>query len=395
MINVAMISPLPAETGAIPESGVSGYAHSLVSHMPPTVAINLIAQKVVRPMVEVQGLRLSRSWRPGPHAAMDIVSALRRLDVDLIHLQHEFRLYGGTFPTAAVVEFLRRDPRIHAPVVTTLHGVVPMSDIDEDFLRRYEIPGIPLFARKAIHIAHRSVRDLSSLTIVHHQYFKEILINDYGFDRSSIEVVLPGTLSKGTLDEKANFEPSEKTSKAKNVLVFGFLTSYKLPEIVVEVANAMKGEPIHFTFCVSRNPRATSKAYLERYKSVKKSVLALGEHATWSGYVRDEEVSQYFDNADLLVLPYVDCISVSAVASMANAHGVKICFSEPLSPLFPTSNLMFELTVPSLKSAIANGLDENGPNPIDLPGLVSWNDTASRTISLWQEILDRRGERSR
>jgi glycosyltransferase involved in cell wall biosynthesis len=387
-----MISPMPAVSGAIPESGVSGYSHSLVTHMPPTVTIDVIAQKSTEPVEGADGLRVLHSWRPGLHAANDIMSALRPVDVDLIHLQHEFRLFGGTFATAAVVECLRRSRRINVPIATTLHGVVPMSDIDATFLRRYEIPGTPRLAQRAIHLAHRSVRELSSLTIVHHPYFKEILVNDYGFERSSIEVVLPGVLSNKALinDSDAESSLAEKTGAIKNVLVFGFLTSYKLPEIVVEVANAMQDAQVHFTFCVSRNPRAVSKSYLERYETVKKSVLALGDRATWSGYVPDDEVPKFFENADLLVLPYVDCISVSAVASLANAHGVKICLSEPLRPLFPSSKLVFDLTVTSLAAAISSGLERDIANPNILPELVSWNETAQQTTSLWQKILTRR-----
>jgi glycosyltransferase involved in cell wall biosynthesis len=387
-----MISPLPAVSGAIPESGVSGYALSLVSHMPPSVTIDVIAQKSAEPVINTPGLRILRSWRPGAHAAKDILSALRPIDFDLIHLQHEFRLFGGTFPTAAVVEYLRRSRRLKVPIISTLHGVVPMSEIDSDFLRRYDIPGKPLLAQRAIHLAHRSVRELSSMTIVHHPYFKEVLVEDYGFNKTSIEVVLPGTLSNNGLEKASNshssFAPKERS--VKNVLVFGFLTSYKLPELVVDVATAMQNAPVHFTICVSKNPRAESRSYLERYESLRKSVLALGDKATWSSYVPDEEVPNFFENADLLVLPYVDCISVSAVASMANAHGVKICFSAPLRLLFPSSNLEFELTVPSLAAAITKGLDGDNVNPGNLPELVSWEDTARQTASLWQEIVTRR-----
>jgi glycosyltransferase involved in cell wall biosynthesis len=230
------------------------------------------------------------------------------------------------------------------------------------------------------------------MTIVHHPYFKEVLVEDYGFNKTSIEVVLPGTLSNNGLEKASNshssFAPKERS--VKNVLVFGFLTSYKLPELVVDVATAMQNAPVHFTICVSKNPRAESRSYLERYESLRKSVLALGDKATWSSYVPDEEVPNFFENADLLVLPYVDCISVSAVASMANAHGVKICFSAPLRLLFPSSNLEFELTVPSLAAAITKGLDGDNVNPGNLPELVSWEDTARQTASLWQEIVTRR-----
>jgi len=203
-----MISPLPAVSGAIPESGVSGYALSLVSHMPPSVTIDVIAQKSAEPVINTPGLRILRSWRPGAHAAKDILSALRPIDFDLIHLQHEFRLFGGTFPTAAVVEYLRRSRRLKVPIISTLHGVVPMSEIDSDFLRRYDIPGKPLLAQRAIHLAHRSVRELSSMTIVHHPYFKEVLVEDYGFNKTSIEVVLPGTLSNNGLEKASNSHSS-------------------------------------------------------------------------------------------------------------------------------------------------------------------------------------------
>ena|GEM_PF-4335428 len=391
MIKVAVVSPFPTISRVSPESGVAGYSFTLARHLPPSAAVDVIAQRSAELMTASPNLNILRSWRPGFLAANDITSSLAVIDVDLIHLQHEFRLFGGVVPTAAVIEALRFRRSVAVPVVVTLHGVIPVSEISKDFLRRSHVRGAPQLARLAVHAALRSIKKLSAITIVHNQYFKDVLVADYRFKESLISVIPPGVPN---ISERRRLSISAvdavEIGSAKNVLVFGFLTSYKRPELVVDTAVAMKDELVRFTFCVSANPRTNSKAYLARYESLKNSVLALGEKATWSGFIPDDEVPQLFENADLLVLPYVDCVSVSAVASLAISHGVKICYSAPLSPIFPSSDLKFELSVASLAVAIKKGIELDGGVPERETGLISWNETAQRTLALWEANATRR-----
>jgi len=71
-------------------------------------------------------------------------------------------------------------------------------------------------------------------------------------------------------------------------LVFGFLASYKLPELVVAAARRMKDCDVRFAFCVGFNRRARTRRYRRRYEALHRAVAELGEQASWCGYIPDE-----------------------------------------------------------------------------------------------------------
>ncbi len=387
-----MVSPLPAEAGANPEAAVADYMLSLVRHLQPTVSVDIIAQQSAKSLNKENHISVSRSWQPGIFAAKDIVNTLSKTDASLIHLQHEFRIFGDVLSTGAVVEMLRRSRKIKIPVVTTLHAVVPISGVTREFLERTEIPLYPKLAQKAFQVAFRSVRLLSAATVVHHQLFKDILVSDYNFDKSSVEVIPLGvsSLANSGVDVSGKVSTVSGDPLTKNVLFFGYLASYKQPELLVQAARILSDAPIHFTFCVSENPRTPSKAYQDRYRALRNSVIELGDKATWSGYVPDEEVPRFFEDADLLILPYVDCISVSAVAALAYSHGAAICHSAPLNKLFPTSNLEFQLTPSSLAEVIIRGPKKASVNSGGGGSLPTWSDSAIKTETLWRYVLSSR-----
>jgi glycosyltransferase involved in cell wall biosynthesis len=379
-LRIAVIGPAPAIPGLPPQSGVAPYTIDLLTHLPDTVDIALLAQLTTEVTMAASHIDVIPCWRPGWRAASDQIRWLKHESIDLIHVQHEFSLFGGLLATARVIEEIKRYSHKRVPVVTTLHSVIPKDQISGEFLRRNGLPPLPRLGRAALHAAFSSIRSLTSKSIVHHDYFKQALIDNYGFSGDKIEVIPIG--SKGHTSQS-----KDRSHRRLNILVFGFLTSYKLPELVVEAARTLSNEELTFTFSVAKNPRAMSRSYDARYEELERSVRAMGSTARWQGYILEEEIAPLFQDADILVLPYTECISVSAVAEIAREHGVAICHGAPLNPLFADSESSFELTAESLVRTLRRTLESLSrmqPSPMST---MPWGDAAQKILNMWQDAI--------
>lgn len=377
---IAVISPAPATPGTPPPSGVAAYAIELLEHLPKSACVTVLSQDTSKEWVHHSRIMVLPCWTPGWGAAVKLVESLKKIEVDLIHVQHEFSLYGNPIATMRVVRAIRRYSNKKIPVVTTLHSVVPEDKITATFLRKNGLPPFPLLGRFAFRRSVKEIRKLSAKVVVHHEFFRQVLVDDHRFSPESIRIIPIG--SRPNLNRKPAIYGG-----SINILVFGFLTSYKSPELVVSVAREMKLRDTTFRFSIAENPRARSKSYRDRYSELEKSVRELGTLASWQGFVPDEEVSSVFEMSDILVLPYTECISVSAVAELARQHGLIVCHSAPLNQLLGDSKYAFELTSESLTKALNNAINSRRQRWTQTSSVASWTQSAQLTFQLWQETL--------
>jgi 1,2-diacylglycerol 3-alpha-glucosyltransferase len=112
-------------------------------------------------------------WPESISLAKLIFNISTRLTPDIIHIQHEFGLYGSQ-RGVQVIELILRNKLVGIPVVTTLHTVY--EDFDEQ-------------AKTII----RLIISESSAIIVHEQYQKQILLDFFGTQwRHKIHVIHHG-----------------------------------------------------------------------------------------------------------------------------------------------------------------------------------------------------------
>jgi glycosyltransferase involved in cell wall biosynthesis len=231
----------------------------------------------------------------------------------------------------------------------------------------------------AFGIAYRAIAASSDLLIVHHQYFRQVLAQSYGIQSSKVVVIPHGAPdANGAHHRDAN--PSRR-----RILILGFLAGYKLPEILVEVAKMDAVPNATFDFCVGANPRIRDRAYLRRYGELERQVRGLGSRAIWHGYIPEDSLAATIDQADVVVLPYAECVSVGGVAALAQRSRTPICYSRPLRPLFGPGPLEFELDGPALADAIIRSFSA-GATPL-VSGFASWTDAARATEAVWSRLL--------
>lgn len=266
------------------------------------------------------------------------------------------------------------------PIVTTVHGVVDPSDVTNDLLARNGLPGTPRLARYAFRASYRAIAAASDKIVVHHDHFGRILQEKYEIPESKIQ-----TVPMGSNPTRKN---SHRQGHGKSVLVLGFLTGYKLPELVVELAESNLFAGGTFRFCVGMHPRLDNQRYLGRYRRLEKRVRRLDRRAEWLGYIPDEGLSSTLAQADILVLPYTECVSASGIAALAHAENLPICYSRPLRALFGPGPLEFDLSVESLAAALAQAsADPEGGGSKEI--FVSWKEAGATTERLWRLIIGR------
>jgi len=371
---IGMLTPVPSR--GEPLSGVAAYAASLTGATSEDVDLSLIVQRSAD--VEAwTGRSLAPSWTRSPALPLQVFRAVRERQLDLLHVQHEFNLYGGVLQSFLLTGVLAAVRRRGTKVVTTLHGIVDPADVDTDFLVANGLPHSVALARAGLASGYRTLCAASDIVIVHHEHFRQVLVTKYRVRSAKIAVVPLGTASRLVGVRRETGPPQ--------VLVLGFLTGYKRPEVVAEVAEACAMPGVVFRFCVGRNPVNTTDAYEQRYQGLERRIRALPGRATWSGYIPDDELEEAFLRARVLVLPYTECLSASAVASMALACGTTIVYSSALEPLFGPGPLQFDLERSSLEGAIGRAL-AGAANDV-VPFLASWDAVAEATESVWRDVL--------
>ena len=105
---------------------------------------------------------------------------------DVVHVQHEYNLlgwYGVPFFALYFVLFFSR-----AKVVTTMHTVLSQKE-------KFKGSILKTFLRKILYSAqNRVINWCSSKVVVHAEFFKEILIAEYGFSEDKIQIIPQGII---------------------------------------------------------------------------------------------------------------------------------------------------------------------------------------------------------
>jgi glycosyltransferase involved in cell wall biosynthesis len=341
------------------------------------VDVSVIAQATARPQL-LGNVRVVPTWTPDLRLLAQVHKALATINPDLLHVQHEFNLYGGLMQGALLTAALIVKHRLGTRTVTTIHGVVDPAEITPAFLTRNSLPGSVRLVRSGFRAAYSALDASSDLLVVHHEHFAHVLTRWYGIPQKKVTTIRPGAKLVATV-------PSNRGVADPEVLVLGFLTGYKLPELVVEVAESTALPRVRFRFCVGRNPRINDRAYSARYADLQQRVRALRGRAEWSGYIPDEELNAAFARASVLVLPYTECVSASAVAAAAQLSRTQICYSRALRPLFGSGPLEFDLSSPSLTDAISRALAGVTETPMNQ--FIPWSEAALLTENAWRRLL--------
>ena len=353
--------------------------------------------------VPSERLRVIRAWTRNSFLyPFQIFRALVREKPDIIHIQHEYLLFGrpqvsGVFPAFLfLLQFLCK------PIIITMHSVIPRTSLSTGFFTRYGLEGrFASLEKSATLIVTMFLGAFASRVVVHLKSAKKTLIECYKFAPEKIAVIPHG------ID---NFEGDVKQSDAKKklnlhgkriVLFFGFIRQSKGIEHLLEAMPtiASKCPDVALMIVGGYHPYLNdgNTDYLGQLKASVREMKLDDKVVFVSEFVRQEELPIYFTASDVGVFPYVeaDVLGTSgALWSMASYEKPVIVsnvgrFSEditdgengllvpPADPLSLAEAVVSVLSNPDLRQKISKNLGNKAKEN-------AWGNIAKKTISLYR-----------
>ncbi|MFB6144811.1 MAG: glycosyltransferase [Candidatus Aenigmatarchaeota archaeon] len=376
-LKAGMIStfPPPGEKHAAGMGGVASYTQNLVENLSGLVDSLTVFSN--NEGYEEEDYKVVESWKKGILYPLTNWLNIRDQDedFDIIHIQHEMFLYGGAL-SAAVFPLLALLLRLsRKKVIVTLHnGLISKEKIDTGFCQRHGMPEFPRLWRTGLHLYFRSIGLASNELIVHEEKFEQILEDDYGLPGEKLNVIPHG------VEEVENKEPIE--TEVPVILFFGYIAPYKGVETLIEVEEHL--DFAHRTIIAGgKHPDADEGNVYEEYYQEIKEKAENHDNIEMTGFVKEEEIGEYFRKADVVVLPYKDVFSSSGPLHLALAYQTMVIGSEDFNEVFFPDRDQAELISELQGLGRFNGLNQE--KNIQLP---SWSFISRKTFNLYKEISE-------
>jgi len=220
-MNMAMVATHP-----LTADGVSSYTRNLIQSLKQyNVQVTLFANNSKRSIDN--GKEIDTCWNRGIRYPWQIFRAIAKNCSQIIHIQHEFFLFGGIISAALFPLLLILIKLLRKPLVVTLHGVISPSMVDKEFLHINGMKGHPLVFKIGAIFLVRLITFFSDCVIVHERYFARTLETEYKCRKTKIHVI-----PHGIEENKRKLSPEKAKRKLglenkKLVLFFGYIAPYK------------------------------------------------------------------------------------------------------------------------------------------------------------------------
>ncbi len=260
----------------------------------------------------------------------------KAIDCDIVHIQHEFGFFGESLGTSLAVffEILRRLRILRKPVVVTFHSeptfVVSLLNIlgsgraAPRHLRRY----FQTLRWRRIAALFKEGR-INNRAIVHTKTSRLSFITS-GFSAKSLNVIPLGIVKRGEFHISNTFAKEKLGYPSDSILLslFGFISSYKGPEIAVKALTYL---PENYHLALIGRPHPEGKGdqavnlvlkLLGKYRQTLKNRVRI------TGFVDGETLDLYHAATDICLAPYRDVgLSSSAAITWALSSGKPVVAS--------------------------------------------------------------------
>lgn len=326
--------------------------------------------------------------------------ALRSCD-DIVHIQHEFFLYGYGFSAVYILLPLIILRFLHRKIVITMHQVFSTSKVNDQFVGNYFVSAR---ARKHLRLLIKIFFHLlglcASLIIVHLPHMKQILISDYHVNNKKIVVIPHGVreYTQISADEKNLAKKALGLTGRKVLLVFGFITPRKGLENVILAMHKLVQSYSDINLLIVGTVPQRAGIVGEKYLLSLKRMCAknkLNNNVRFVGFIQEDEIPTYFKAADALILPYLDSVSMSGTLKLAIAFQCPIVSTnlrfirEEAFLSGVTPHLVPPGDVVALTHAIENTLKKTSVPLVHAcmhSPTFAWKDAAMATSALYEAL---------
>lgn len=344
-MKICMVSTHPTSEG-----GVSSYTMNLVQSLREHgVDVIVFSNKPERRGLEEGGGSIYTCWNRGILYPFQIFKGLRiNRDVNLVHFEHEFFLYGGMVSSILFPILLVLVKLFSKPVVVTLHGVIPLSEVNKRFIEENELKGPLLLLKSGLVFLTKAIVFFSDAVIVHGRFFAEILRNEYKCPEDKIYVIPHGIKETATVVPQNEAKKRLGLEKEVIILFFGYIAKYKGIETLIEAFGQLAKKHPNWVLIIGggEHPRLCTNLRYKKYILwlKQKLFLAAPEQITFTGFIPKEVLSLYFSAADIMVFPYNTAISSSGPLAFSMSYGKPVIASDipSIRELIPFEECLFK-----------------------------------------------------
>lgn len=227
-----------------------------------------------------------------------LIGYLDRSDASVIHIQWlRFYVLEGVF----LPLFVRL---LGKKVIYTVHDILPR--LQESFINKLKF---------------KFIYKCPNQLIVHTNYIKGRLKNEFNIPETKIHVVVHGVYDRSKNEEVTHQNARDYfglSQSATVILFFGIIAKYKGFDILLKSLNGL-GERDDFQILVAGRVNADYKTELRNLIQKFNQVNVIPEIR----FIEDKEVEYCFKASDVTVLPYREA-SQSGVLFMSYAYGVPV-----------------------------------------------------------------------
>lgn len=370
-------------------------ANALLSNNKNTELVVLAEKQTCRTEYYENDVKVIRCWNRGFFYPIQIFRGILRHGhkLDVIHVQHEPVLYGSGLLIALFPVMLLLLKLLREPIVVTMHATIPLSKLNDTFMKENYLKTKPSVLRLGILIMTKLISYFADKVIVHEPYFGKVLVEEYGIAREKISIIPHGIEE---VKESINPEKAKEilgVKGKKTLLFFGYITNYKGLHILIDSFRYLTDKNLTLLVVGGENLRLQGKPKFERYvHSLKKRASHISNQIRFLGFVPEKMVPLCFSAADLMVLPYTTIMSTSGPLMQCIAYKRPFLLSEAFKDVINNIDVLFNNNSKDLAKKIEKSLSEeefkikSQRTAEILLQASSWSSVACKTANLYREV---------
>ena len=329
--------------------GVASYTKNLANSVPLSendyllIFANKIGGKTE--MYSEDGIRILRCWDKNALYPIQLIWNIfkERKNIDVIHIQHEYFLYGNALSASVFPLFLLLLKILRRPIIVTLHGIIPLLEFNKDFMEQNRIKGNVSILRYGIRFITKLISSFSNIIIVHDKHLKNALVDNYNVDTDKILVVPHG------IEEKTYVIPKKEAKRLlgvddKNILLFfGYISGYKGLETLISSFEFLDNDMFLLFIAGGGHPRMKDNQNYNMYINYLKDMARrISDNIIFTGFVPEDKIPFYFSAADLVILPYTIGMSSSGPLTFAITYNCPFLVSEAFKESIAMKEIIFK-----------------------------------------------------
>jgi len=399
-MNVCIISSYPP-----PPTGVATYTSKLCSALAGLgVKITVLSNTESSSRSKV---RVVRAWRENSVTyPLRVLGYVASGGFDIIHIQHEYWLYGRGFRSVMFPLLLLLLRLLKRPFVVTMHCVIPRMELSKDFFKRHRLgENMTVIKRLYVVLYNKLVCLFASKVFVHLNIARDVLINDYAFNPKKVATIPHGADFVGRRTDQEKAKKKLGLDGKYVLLIFGEIRRGKGIEYAINSMQGVLKETLPCILVVAgmHDPQISpeSAGYLEELTTLTRD-LRLESHIKFRTNLSDREVMLYFSATDVAIFPYIEDEIIAASGPMLTALG----YGKPVTAtkLRRFSDYLKDeenaLIVPpadssSLAEAVISLLrngesrDKFSEFSRGLTKSLCWKEVAGKTVAMYNKLINK------